>query len=126
MHYAKNKYGLSTLEEDTRYKNSYKNKWKENDYYRIAKEDIDNIISESISSKQFLAKLKQLGYQYYIKYDKLTIYKENEEKIRIEKLFGNNYSLDRINERIRKFMYKYYKPMSQKTIYQQYLLKTKS
>lgn len=119
-------YGLSTLKEDTRYKNSYKNKWKDNDYYRIAKEDIDTIISESISSKQFIAKLKQLGYQYYIKYDKLTIYKENKEKIRIEKLFGNNYSLDKINERISKSMYKYYKPMSQKTIYQQYLLKSKT
>lgn len=119
-------YGLSTLKEDTRYKNSYKNKWQDNDYYRIAKEDIDTIISGSISSKQFLAKLKQLGYQYYIKYDKLTIYKENEEKIRIEKLFGNNYSLDRINERISKSMYRYYKPMSQKTIYQQYLLKSKN
>ena len=30
-------YGLSTLEEDTRYKNSYKKKWQDNDYYRIAK-----------------------------------------------------------------------------------------
>ena len=118
-------YGLSTLKEDTKYKNSYKNKWKVNDYYRIAKEDIDTIISESISSKQFLAKLRQLGYLYYIKYDKLTIYKENEEKIRIEKQFGSNYSLDKINERISKSMYKYYKPMSQKTIYQQYLLKSK-
>lgn len=118
-------YGLSTLKEDTRYKNSYKNKWQDNDYYRIAKEDIDTIISESISSKQFLAKLKQLGYQYYIKYDKLTIYKQNEEKIRIEKVFGNNYSLDRINEKISKSMYKYFKPMLQKTIYQQYLLKSK-
>ena len=35
----------------------------------LSKEDIDTIISESISSKQFLAKLKQLGYQYYIKYN---------------------------------------------------------
>ena len=119
-------YGVSTLKEDTRYKNSYKNNWQDYDYYKIAKEDIDTIISESISSKQFLAILKQLGYQYYIKYDKLTIYKENEEKIRIEKLFGNNYSLDKINERISKSMYKYYKPMSQKTIYQQYLLKSKN
>ena len=119
-------YGLSTLKEETRYKNSYKNKWQNNDYYRIAKEDIDTIISESISSKQFLAKLKLLGYLYYIKYDKLTIYKKNEEKIRIEKLFGSNYSLDKINERISKSMYKHYKPMSQKTIYQQYLLKSKN
>ena len=114
------------MEEDTKYKNSYKNKWKDNDYYRIAKENIDTTISESISSKQFLLKLKQLGYEYYIKYDKLTIYKEIEEKIRIEKLFGSNYSLDMIKERISKSMYKYYKPMSQKTIYQQYLLKTKN
>lgn len=49
-----------------------------------------------------------------------------EEKIRIEKLFGNNYSLDKINERINKSIYKYYKPMPQKTIYQQYLLKSKT
>ena len=38
----------------------------------------------------------------------------------------NNYSLDKINERISKSMYKYYKPMSQKSIYQQYLLKSKT
>jgi len=119
-------YGLSTLEEDTKYKNSYKNKWKNNDYYRIAKEDIDTVISESISSKQFLTKLKQLGYKYYIKYDKLTIYKEEQDKIRIEKIFGKDYSLDRLNERLTKSMYIPYKPISQRTIYQQYLLKTKS
>ena len=119
-------YGLSTLEEDTRYKNSYKNKWQDNDYYRIAKEDIDTIISESISSKQFLTKLKQLGYKYYIKYDKLTIYKEEQDKIRIEKVFGKDYSLDRLNERLTKSMYIPYKAISQRTIYQQYLLKTKS
>lgn len=119
-------YGLSTLQEDTRYKNSYKNKWQDNDYYKIAKEDIDIVISESISSKQFLTKLKQLGYQYYIKYDKLTIYKEEQDKIRVEKIFGKDYSLDKINERISKSIYKYYKPMPHKTIYQQYLLKSKS
>jgi len=119
-------YGLSTLKEDTRYKNSYKNKWQDNDYYRIAKEDIDTIISQSISSKQFLTKLKQLGYKYYIKFNKLTIYKEEQDKIRVEKIFGKDYSLDRIKERISKSMYKYYKPMSQRTIYQQYLLKINS
>ena len=119
-------YGLSTLEEDTRYKNSYKNKWQDNDYYKIAKEDIDIAIKESYSSKQFFAKLKQLGYQYYIRYDKLTIYKENQDKIRIEKVFGKDYSLDRLNERLTKSMYIPYKPISQRSIYQQYLLKTKS
>ncbi|MBO5096282.1 MAG: relaxase/mobilization nuclease domain-containing protein [Bacilli bacterium] len=118
-------YGLSTLEEDTKYKNSYKNKWQDNNYYRIAKEDIDTIISESISSKQFLTKLKQLGYKYYIKYDKLTIYKEEQDKIRVEKIFGKEYSLDRLNERLTKSIYVPYKPLSQRTIYQQYLLKTK-
>ena len=119
-------YGLSTLEEYIRYKNSYKNKWQHNDYYRIAKEDIDTIISESISSKQFLTRLKQLGYKYYIKYDKLTIYKEEQDKIRVEKIFGKDYSLDRLNERLTKSMYIPYKPISQRTIYQQYLLKTKT
>ena len=38
-------YGLSTLDEDYRYKNSYKNKLKDNDYYKIAKEDIDTAIN---------------------------------------------------------------------------------
>lgn len=103
-----------------------KNKWQDNDYYRIAKEDIDTIISESISSKQFLSKLKQLGYKYYIKYDKLTIYKEEQDKIRVEKIFGKYYSLDKINERLTKSIDIPYKLISQRIVYQQYLLKTKT
>lgn len=67
-----------------------------------------------------------MGYKYYIKYDKLTIYKNNEDKIRIEKVFGKEYSLDKINERLRYSVYKPSKYVSSKEIYKQYLNKTKT
>ena len=67
-----------------------------------------------------------MGYKYYIKYDKLTIYKNNEDKIRIEKVFGKEYSLDKINERLRYSVYKPSKYVSSKEIYTQYLNKTKT
>ena len=58
-------YGLSTLDEDIGYKNTYKNKVLSDDYYRIIKEDLDNVISYSATLKQVFDRMRILGYKIY-------------------------------------------------------------
>ena len=48
--------GLSVLDEDISYKNTYKHKVLNDDYYKILKEDIDNVISYSVTFKQVVFK----------------------------------------------------------------------
>lgn len=78
-------YGLSTLDEDIGYKNTYKNKVL-SDYYRILKEDLDNVISYSVTLKQVFDRMRILGYKIYSHNGIITIYKDNEDKVRIEKV----------------------------------------
>ena len=86
-------YGLSTLDEDIGYKNTYKNKVLSDDYYR---EDLDNVISYSVTLKQVFDRMRILGYKIYSHNGIITIYKDNEDKVRIEKAFGKEYSKDSI------------------------------
>ena len=100
-------YGLSVLEEKPTRKNiNYANYIRDYndyniDYYSITKTDIDYAIQEAVSYKDFLDLLKGLDYSIYERYGKLTI-KANEykKKIRIERRYGEDYSIDRIKERI--------------------------
>lgn len=119
-------YGLSTLEENTKYRNSFKNSIKDNEYYNIIKEDIDYLINESIIEKQFLTNLKNLGYNYYIKYGKLTIYRDGNEKVRLDKVFGNEYTLDNIIKRLSGKYVKKEKILSHNTIFNNYKNKNKT
>ena len=48
--------GLGVLDEDISYKNTYKHKVLNDDYYKILKEDIDNVISYSVTFKQVVFK----------------------------------------------------------------------
>ena len=93
-------YGLSVLDEEISYKNTYKHKILNDDYYKILKEDLDNIISYLVTLKQVLERLKKLNYQVYSRNGILTIYKDGFDRVRIEKAFGNNYSIDSINKRL--------------------------
>ena len=100
-------HGLSVLEEKPTRKNiNYSNYIKDNndarvDYYSLTKMDIDYAIYEAISYKDFLDLLKGLDYIVYERYGKLTIYsKECEKKIRIERRFGEGYSISNIKKRI--------------------------
>ena len=52
--------GLSVLDEDISYKNTYKHKVLNDDYYKILKEDIDNVISYSVTFKQVVERLKKI------------------------------------------------------------------
>lgn len=113
-------YGLSILDEDISYRNTYKYKVLNDDYYKILKEDLDNVISYSVSLKQVVERLKKLNYQVYSRNDILTIYKNGYDKVRIEKAFGNNYSIDSINKRLYSSRQIIFKPLSQKPIFEEY------
>ena len=113
-------YGLSVLDEDIGYKNTYKHKVLNDDYYKILKEDLDNVISYSVTLKQVIERLKKLDYQIYSRNGVLTIYKDGYDKVRIEKAFGNDYSMDSINKRLYSSRQIVFRPIPQRTIFEEY------
>ena len=114
-------YGLSVLEEDNGYKNTFKYKVMDNDYYKILKEDLDNVISYSVTLKQVMERLNSLGYKSYSKNGLITIYKDGHDKVLIEKVFGSDYSKNKINEKLYLSRQIIFKPIPQKTIFEEYL-----
>ena len=117
-------YGLSVLDEDISYKNTYKHKVIDNDYYKTLKDDLDNVISYSVTLKQVMDRMKLLGYKSYSRNGIITIYRDGCDKVRIEKAFGDDYSKDRINERLYSSRQIAFKLIPQKSIFEEYLLKT--
>lgn len=113
-------YGLSVLDEDISYKNTYKYKVLNDDYYKILKEDLDNVISYSVTPKQVIERLKKLNYQVYSRNGILTIYKDGYDKVRIKKVFGNDYSIDSINKRLYSSRQIVFKPIPHRTIFEEY------
>lgn len=99
-------YGLSVLTEKTcksgiNFENFYKKSMRDSDYYKFAKEDIDYAIKHSYTLKQFQQMLVSMGYNYYYKTDKLSIKREPYKRnIRVERAFGEEYSLENIKRRI--------------------------
>ena len=114
-------YGLSVLKETDRYKNSYNNLIKNDEYYKLLKEDIDFAINDSLIPDQFLNKLKKLGYNYYIKTNRLTVWKDGYDRVRIDKIFGNSYSLERIKKKLFNSKPKRFIPIPMNIIYNNYL-----
>lgn len=117
-------YGLSVLDEDVGYKSTYNHKVIDNDYYKNLKDDLDSVISYSVTLKQVMDRMKQLGYKSYSRNSIITIYRNGYDKVRIEKAFGSDYSKDRINERLYYSKQTAFKPMPHKSIFQEYLSKT--
>lgn len=113
-------YGLSVLEEDIGYKSTYNHKVLDNDYYKILKEDLDNVISYSVTLKQVIERLKKLDYQVYSRNGIITIYRDGKDKVRIEKAFGDDYSLDNINKRLYLSRQILFKPIPHRTIFEEY------
>ena len=113
-------YGFSVLDEDIGYKNTYNHKVLENDYYKTLKEDLDNVISYSITLKQVIERLKKLDYKVYFRNSIMTIYRDGKDKVRIEKAFGNDYSIDNINKRLYLSRQIVFKPLPQRTIFEEY------
>lgn len=99
-------YGLSVLKEKTcksgiNFENFYKKSMRDSDYYKFAKEDIDYAIKHSYTLKQFQQMLVSMGYNYYYRADKLSVRREPYKRnIRVERAFGENYSLENIKRRI--------------------------
>ena len=113
-------YGLSVLDEDIGYKSTYNHKVLDNDYYKTLKEDLDNVISYSITLKQVIERLKKLDYQVYSRNGIITIYRNGRDKVRIQKAFGDDYSIDNINKRLYLSRQIIFKPIPQKTIFEEY------
>ncbi len=99
-------YGLKVLEEKTcksgiNFENFYKKSMRESDYYKFAKEDIDYAIAHSYTLKDFQKILVSMGYNYYYRAEKLSVRKEPYKRnIRVERAFGEDYSLENIKRRI--------------------------
>lgn len=99
-------YGLSVLKEKTcksgiNFENFYKKSMRDSDYYKFAKEDIDYAIKHSYTLKQFQQMLVSMGYNYYYRADKLSVRREPYKRnIRVERAFGEEYSLENIKRRI--------------------------
>lgn len=74
---------------------------RDSDYYKFAKEDIDYAIKHSYTLKQFQQMLVSMGYNYYYRADKLSVRREPYKRnIRVERAFGEKYSLENIKRRI--------------------------
>lgn len=117
-------YGLSVLDEDVGYKSTYNHKVIDNDYYKTLKEDLDSVISYSVTLKQVKDRMKLLGYKIYSRNGLITIYRDDCDKVRIEKVFGSDYTKDSINERLYHSRQAVFKPMTHKSIFQKYLSTT--
>ena len=113
-------YGLSVLDEDIGYKSTYNHKVINTDYYKTLKEDLDNSISYSVTLKQLFERMRNIGYKVYSRNGVITIYRDGEDKVRIKKVFGEEYSKDRLSERLYLSRQIVYRPMSQKSIFDEY------
>ena len=99
-------YGLSVLKEKTcksgiNFKNFYKKAMSDSDYYKFAKEDIDYAIEHSWTYKEFLKRLKEMGYEVYFRANKISVRMyPHKRNIRIERVFGEEYSIENIKNKI--------------------------
>ena len=101
-------YGLSVLKEKTckkskiNYANYYKKYIETDNYYTIAKKDIDRAIGMAYSYKDFENLLKAMDYEIIYRGKSILSIRRNPYKknIRIERSFGSEYSIKRIKERI--------------------------
>ena len=99
-------YGLSVLKENTcksgiNFENFYKKSMRDSDYYKFAKEDIDYAIEHSWTYKEFLKRLKEMGYEVYFRANKISVRRyPHKRNIRIERAFGEEYSIENIQNKI--------------------------
>ena len=100
-------YGLSVIQEKpcrnskVNYLKYQKDYVEKNNYYTTAKQDLDRAIAMAYNYEDFEKLMKAMDYELIYRANKLSIrrspYKKN---IRIERYFGEDYSIDRIKERI--------------------------
>ena len=98
--------GLSTLEEKLtkkklNYENFYKKSLYNDNYSNNAKRDLDLAIRQAYSYDDFLFLMKKLDYEITFRSNKISIRKEPYKRnIRVERRYGENYSIDNIKRRI--------------------------
>lgn len=99
-------YGLSVLEQNKsnigiNYDNYYKNYVNKSNYHTFARQDLDRAIAMAYSLKDFENIMSKMGYDIINRYGKYSIRREPYKKnIRIERSFGGEYSIDKIEKRI--------------------------
>ncbi len=126
-------YGLSVLEEKPcekskiNYENYYKGSVAKNNYHTMAKEDIDKAIKMANSYSEFIYILNKMNYKVNNRYGKLTINHEPYKKnIRIERAFGENYSINNIVKQINENKYKRKLSKKEYTLYEKIKVYEKS
>lgn len=99
-------YNLSVLREKITNKTniSYANfqkKYQNTPYYKMTKADIDKAIRQAYTYEDFEDILTKMGYTLTYRANKLSVCAENYKRnIRIERAFGKEYTIDRIEKRI--------------------------
>lgn len=98
-------YGLSVVKDKKVNKVNYDNYYQKyvngNSYYSFTKQDLDKAIGMSVSYKDFLNIMEKMGYEIKERSGKLSVRGKNYKRnIRIERAFGNEYSIENINVRI--------------------------
>ena len=99
-------YGLSVIEEKAtkkkmNYDNFYKKSLYTDNYSNNAKRDLDLAIRQAYSYDDFLYLMKKLDYEIIFRANKISIRKEPYKRnIRIERRYGENYSIENIKRRI--------------------------
>ena len=96
-------YGLSVLEDKIwKHKGAYKRFAKENPYMQMVKSDVDRCLEASLYEKDFRKRLEKLGYSYSNTYEQGLVIIDNtrNRKVYLQKFFGDNYSHDKVIDRI--------------------------
>lgn len=100
-------YGLNVMEEkkckgsNINYDNFYKKYASQNNYQNTAKRDLDLAISQAYSYEDFKNLMKKMDYEFIIRSGKISIRgKDYKRNIRIERAFGEEYSIENIKRRI--------------------------
>lgn len=95
-------YGLSSLEEKVTRKNFNFSKYMNHDNYStITQRDIDIAIKNSFNYQDFINSMKNMNYEVIERYGKLSVKHTNMKRnIRIERQFGDDYTIDNIYRRI--------------------------
>ena len=96
-------YGLSVLEDKIwKHKGAYKRFAKENPYMQMVKSDVDRCLAEALYEKDFRKRLEELGYSYSNDYEQGLVIIDNtrNRKVYLQKFFGDNYSYNRVIDRI--------------------------
>ena len=100
-------YGLSVIEEKPtkkthlNYANFYEKSKYTNSYELNAKRDLDLAIRQAYSYDDFIYLMNKLDYEIIYRADKISIkHKNYNRNIRIERRFGEDYSIENIKQRI--------------------------